>query len=158
MSGNLSSLGLGGFPPTKQVINAFSGGGVSVATIAASSTTNMAKEYLSGFLSTGVKSAAIISLTGPGQASYCAAYSRDATSRSIQLEITIDGVVVFNPVSDFITATSRGVVAAGHGAATAVGPSEPLRWNSSFVAKVTYVTGAAAATETDKIGLALAAN
>lgn len=152
MPGNYSALGNGGAAPTKTIINAFSSGGVSTANLAASSLTNMAKEYLSGALSAGVLSGAIVTITGPGHAPYLVAYSKDATARTIRLQVVVDGVTVFDATSNSISASGTGVVAVGHGAATAVGPSCAIRWQSSLVVKVASSLG-----ETDKIGVAISA-
>lgn len=148
MAGNYSSLGNSGNAPTKSVVNAFSSGGASVAGLTASATTNMAKETLSGALTANTLKT-LLTVSTPGQSGYLVAYSKDTTSRTIRLRVTIDGTVVFDATSNAITVTGTGLAVVASGAATAVGSSEPIRWNSSLVVEV-----ASSLSETDKVAMA----
>lgn len=148
MAGNYSSLGNSGNAPTKSVVNAFSSGGASVAGLAASSVTNMAKETLSGALTANTLKT-LLTVSTPGQSGYLVAYAKDTTSRTIRLRVTVDGAVVFDATSNAITVVGTGLAVVASGAATAVGSSEPIRWNSSLVVEV-----ASSITETDKVAMA----
>lgn len=150
MAGNYSALGNGGVSPTKTIINAFSSGGVSTANLAASTSTNMSKEYLSGALTSGVLSGAIVTITGPGHSPYLVAYAKDGTARTIRLQVIADGTTVFDATSNSVSVAGSGLVAVGHGSGAAVGPSCAIRWQSSLVVKV-----ASSVTETDKIGVGI---
>lgn len=143
-----------GGSPTRTIINAFSSGGVSVPNLAASASTNMGKEYLSGAQTAGAWTAVPgLSITGAGRASLLAAYAKDNTSRTVGLRVTVDGVVVFSATSNAVTVAGSGLVAAGKADSVAFGASAEIRWNSSFL-----VETKTSLTETDKIAVVAAIN
>lgn len=152
MAGNYSSLGLGGCAPTRAIVNAFSSSGTYINNINASSSTNMAKEVLSGPLTANVLST-LLSITVPGQIPFLTAYTKDATSRTLRLQVIVDGAIVFDAAASNISSTYYGLVAAGQAAGTALGPGNPIRFNSSCVVKV-----ASSLTETDKVAVGYCLN
>lgn len=129
---------------TRSIINASSSGSTSVAGLAASSSTNGAREVLSGAL-TAATLKDIVSITGSGQISYLAAYAKNATSRTVRLVVILDGTTVFDATSSAITASGTGLQAAG----TPTGPAAPIRFNASCLIRV-----ASSLSETDNIGVA----
>lgn len=144
----------GGGSATRQVVNAFSGGGVSVPNLAASSATNMGKEFLSGALTAGAWTAVPgLSFTGAGQAALLAAYAKDTTSRTVGLRVTVDGVVAFTATTNAVTANGSGLVAAGKADSVAFGSSVPIRWSASLLVEVK-----SSLSETDKIAVVAAIN
>lgn len=139
---------------TRQIINAFSGGGVSVPNLAASSATNMGKEFLSGAMTAGAWTVVPgLSLTGAGQAALLAAYATNTTPRTVGLRVTVDGVEVFNATSNTVSSIGSGLVAAGKADSVAFGSSVPIRWNSTLLVEVK-----SSLTETDKIAVVAAIN
>lgn len=147
MPGNLSSLGFGSAIPTKQIVNQFSSGGVSVASI--NSGGNFARTLNSGALTAGTLST-LVTVTGSGMLPYLVAYTNNATARTIRVVLIIDGVTVFDATSDSISATGRGMAVVGCNTATGfTADGEPARFNSSCVIRV-----ASSLTETDNIGIA----
>lgn len=146
MPGNLSSLGFGSAIPTKQIVNQFSSGGVSVA--GASTSASYPRTVNSGAL-TAATLATVLTISTAGEISYLTAYSADSTARTIRVVVICDGTTVFDATSDSFAATGRGMVIAGSTNGTGLIDGNTIRFNSSCVVRV-----ASSLTETDKITLA----
>ncbi|MCV2422511.1 hypothetical protein LNV47_18085 [Paucibacter sp. DJ4R-1] len=144
MSSNLSDLGFGG-GATSAVVNAFSSGGVSEASLQAQGS-NGAKEVLSGALTANTL-ATLLSVTGAGEVPFLTAYTKDATPRTVRLKVVVDGQApaVFDATTDVISSSGRGLAAAG----SASGPvGSPVVFNSSLEVSV-----ASSITETNKLAI-----
>jgi hypothetical protein len=123
----------------------------AVCTNIYTASTSPAKTTLSGAMTAATLKTAL-SLTGQGTVSYIALRANDATSRTVRLKITIDGVVVFDPgVSAANITAGRGITAIG--ATTADGASlqtgivlQPIYYNNSFLVEI-----ASSLTETDSL-------
>ena len=138
--------------PTTSVVNYFSSGGVRSTVVLTGSQYNGGKEVLSGALTANTL-ATVLSVTGSGSVPYLACYVKDTTSRSVRMEVTVDGVVVFDATSDTAgTASGTGILAAGAagGSPTSV-QGDPIQFNFSLVVKI-----ASSLSETDKIAIAYA--
>src|SRR5574340_415716 len=98
---------MGADSPPKSIVNRFSGGGVSIASINAYFAE---KEILSGALTANTLKT-LLSISGAGALKMLTVYTKDATARTLRLKITIDGVVVFDATSNSITAANSGLVA-----------------------------------------------
>lgn len=148
----ISSIGNGAVQATKLITNGFSAGGTSMSGLAASvsiNDANCAKETLSGALTANTL-ATVLTLTGAGHVPYLAAYAKDATSRTVRMQVIVDGVTVFDATSNAITGSGTGILAAGQLGQEATGiQSTPIRFNSTCVVKV-----ASSLTETDKVAIA----
>ena len=137
MAGDLSQFT--GAAPTKSIINAFSSGGASTANLAASTSTNFAKEAATPAMGTANTLTTVVSITGAGQIPYLVAYSKDVTPRTIRLRVTVDGVTspyAFDATSNSISVVGTGLVAAGSGAGSAVGQGAQIRFNASCLIEV----------------------
>jgi hypothetical protein len=139
---------LGGFASTRAVINAYStGGGAAGAGVA----NHTGRVILSGAL-TANTFATLLTATGKGELSLLGLYTMDATSRTLRLRVTVDGVVVFGPTATTATTTSgAGIVAAGsmiYGTTNVLIQGAPIRYNSSLLVEV-----ATSLTETDKVAI-----
>ena len=145
MSSLTQFLGQG---PTTSIVNYYSAGGTrSTATLVASDA-NGAKEALpSGELTADVL-ATVLTVTGGGSLPYLVAYVKDTTDRTIRMEVTVDGVVVFDATSNSGSwTTGFGIIAAGQ-IIVAGRPAHAITFNSSLVVKV-----ASSRTETDKVAI-----
>lgn len=142
----------GTIPATRQIINAYSSGSAKTDRIADS--TKNAKTAASGSLTANTL-AQLVSVTGTGWCPLLYAYTEDTTSRTIRLQVVVDGVVVFDATSSAITVVNAGIVAAGtFSGMTSSGQNyladgECIRFNRSLVVRV-----ASSVTETDKVTLA----
>jgi hypothetical protein len=143
-----------GGSPTTSIVNYFSSGGVRAGVALTASAYNNAKEALSGALTAG-NLATVLTVTGGGNVSYLACYPKDTTSRSVRMEVTVDGVVAFDATSDVAAATAgHGILAAGFLFGSTGGPGYPILFNSSLVVKV----ATSVASETDKVAIAYTLN
>lgn len=142
----------GTIPATRQIINGHSSGGV--ATGALTMQGSSFKTAASGSLTANVL-AQLVSVSGAGWCPLLLAYAADTTSRTIRLQVVVDGVVVFDATSSAITTINSAIVAAGtvSGQATSgnsiVSDGECIRFNRSLVVRL-----ASSVTETDKVTLA----
>jgi len=136
--------------PPLSIINKYSSGGVqsdfslaceiSVATLSGALTANTYKELI------GIPS-------GAGVVTICAVRVADTTSRTLGLQVIIDGVTVFDAVSDAITSNGVGIIAIGGGVSV---PSstvtyllpEPIVFNNSLSISVK-----SSLSETNKVAL-----
>lgn len=154
MAGNQSDLGFGGARPTTSIVNAFSSGGASLPNISASGASNLARELLSGPLTAGVLKK-VLSVTGGGVMPLLSVYTKDATARTVRIQVIVDGQVTpaFDAISDSIAVPSRGIPVIGTGDGSYYGPSEPIRANSTIDVWI-----ASSLTETDKLAIAYKVN
>lgn len=107
-----------------------------------------AKVILSGALTANTL-ATVLSVTGSGSLQYLSIKCEDATARTLRLELTIDGVVVYDFTSASISAAQGGGVIVGNGAAGGVSAAlEDMRFNASLLVKI-----ASNLTETDKVSV-----
>lgn len=145
----LTQLYGGGAGPVTSINNYFSAGGVSTASNIASNANANAKEILSGALTAAtLASLPGFPLSGRGRLNLLTAYTKDATSRTIRVQVVVDGVTVFDATSDAITNTGSGVVPVGVvTAATGALEMQPIDYQSSLDIKI-----ASSLTETNKIG------
>lgn len=145
MAGDISQF-FGVEGPVTSIVNYYSAGGVQSSVSIASSDLSITKETLSGALTAGTL-ATVNNISGRGRVNIVTAYSKDATARTIRVQVIVDGTTVFDATSNSISTTGRGVVALGvidnTGSASAF---QPIRFNTSLVVKV-----ASSLTETDKI-------
>lgn len=111
MPGTFNSGGLNA-PPTS-IVNYYSAGGTQSAVLFASAATMGTKETLSGAL-TAATYKEILAVTDSGVLFAAYALAIDTTSRTIGLKIVIDGVTVFDAVTDACTATRAGIVGVGN--------------------------------------------
>ena len=106
---------------------------------------------LSGALTANTLATAL-SVTGPGVLKWLAQYAMDTTSRTMRLQVIIDGVTVYDATTSACTTADLGQVAVGvanaGGVATYPPHLEQLTFVSSLVVKV-----ASSLSETDKLGL-----
>lgn len=140
----------GGSAPTRSIVNAFSSGGVSAVT--APGPISYAREVLSGALTANTLKT-VLSVTQGGQCPFLTAYTKNATSRTVRLVVKVDGVTVFDATSNTLTATSRGLLAAGSlgwdGSNNTMRQGHAIRWNGSLEVQV-----ASTLTETDNVAIA----
>lgn len=139
---------LGGFASTRAVINFYSTGGTAAYPGASN---HFGRELLSGPLTANTFTT-VLSATGKGEVPLLSCYTKDGTSRTLRLRVTVDGVVVFNPAATAaIVQAGNGIFAAGSPVASISGPlghGAPIRYNSSLLVEV-----ASSLTETDKLAL-----
>ncbi len=99
-------------PPTS-IINKHSAGGASVGDASNYiSNLGLSKQFLSGALTATVYKE-VLAVSDSGVISWCSAYTINATARTIGLKIVIDGVTVFDAVTNSVSTTSHGIVAIG---------------------------------------------
>ena len=141
---NLSQF-IGGSRPPKSIVNISSGGGVLQA--CPSGTLASSKPILSGALTANTLKT-LLTISGAGAIKFLAARSLDATSRTIRLKITLDGVVVYDATSAAMTSDSYGMIAVGGMLSGAYEQLGNIEFNISLVVEV-----ASSLTETDKVQL-----
>lgn len=135
----------------------FAGGGVTTAIVngyetggaAGASGIQSGKEVLSGAL-TANTFATILSITGSGEIPLLSCYTKDSTSRTLRMRVTVDGVVVFNPTaSAAITSSGAGIYASGQFTASGLfAQGTPIRYSNSLLVEI-----ASSLTETDKVAI-----
>ena len=101
--------------PATSIVNAFSGGGYSVA------------QYPAGFgklITCGALEAAVygevLSVVGAGFINLLSVVAGDASARTIGVKVEIDGVSVFDAVSNSIAAINKGMVVIGWNTAAGI--------------------------------------
>jgi hypothetical protein len=128
------------------IVNAFSDGGNSVVM---GSLADAGKAIASGELAATVYKD-ILTVTDSGVLTLCAAITADGTARTVGLKITIDGTIVFDAVTNSVSATNSGIVGVGaYFGATTSGSGWVSGWvpfNTSLVVSVK-----SSLDETDKI-------
>jgi hypothetical protein len=138
-----------GSGPVTSIVNYFSGGGVSTAANIATNANNNAKEILSGALTANtLASLPGFPLTGRGRLNLLTAYAKDATSRTIRVQVIVDGTTLYDATSDAITNSGSGVVPVGVvTAATGALEMQPIDFQTSLDIKI-----ASSLSETNKVG------
>lgn len=142
----------GTIPATRTIINGHSSGGAASGALTLQG--SALKTVASGALTSGVL-AQLVSVSGAGWCPILLAYAADTTSRTIRLQVVVDGHVAFDATSSSITTTNSGIVAVGAftGQSTTgnsiLSDGECVRFNRSLVVRL-----ASSVTETDKVTLA----
>jgi len=98
--------------PPKAIINLHSAGGENSERALAPQPT--AISLLTGALTADTYKE-ILAVSGAGVITICAACTKDTTSRTLGLKIVIDGVTVFDAVTNAITTVYHGIIAIGGG-------------------------------------------
>ena len=145
MDGNLTDLGLGGSTgPVTSIVNASSAATTAIPIASAANNAN-ALTLLSGALTAGVLKT-VLSATGRGRVG-CAAlwHTSDATTRTVRIKVTVDGVVVFDRTANNFSGNTAGLVAIG----TVAGGLQWVEYRQSIKIEI-----ASSLTETDKLSAA----
>lgn len=135
---------------TAAIVNAHSSGSPAGITL---SSLQLAKGVLSGALTANTL-ATIVTLTGQGFVPVCAVQQEDATSRTLRLQVIVDGVTAFDSTSAASTTQYRALVAAGSMIQTSAGNYQladgypGIRFFVSCVIKI-----ASSLSETDKLSV-----
>lgn len=150
MSGIASSMSSAAVMPARAIVNGFSSGSPTSVVMAA----NGCKEILSGAL-TAATLATVLSVTGGGAIDRLALYTKDATARTLRLQVVLDGVTAFDSTSASTSTSAAGIIAIGTvvlaesaGSVYSFMTGPVISFNSSCVIKV-----ASDLTETDKIAV-----
>lgn len=136
--------------PTKQIVNYFTTGTPTGFALYATGGDMNFTETLSGALTANVLST-MLSISGSGGlVSWLQVQSKDATSRTIRIKVTVDGVVVCDVTSAAIAAAQYGLQIVGGGKASSFTSNNdiPIKFNNSFLVEV-----ASSLTETGTIDL-----
>jgi len=148
---NASEMIGSGIIATTNLYNAFSTAGYTA--LGSVSSNVLAKTSTSGALTANTLAVLINESGSAGYISQLSIFTNDATSRTLRVVITIDGVVRYDITSAAITATSNGVVLAGtYNGAT------PVSLPSIFYTNSIKVEYASSVTETAKFTFSLARN
>lgn len=140
----------GGHRAAAAIVNNHSSGSPAGITLNA---TQLAKAVLSGALTANTL-ATVVSITGQGWMPVCAVQQEDTTSRTLRMQVIVDGVTVFDSTSAAGTTANRAIVAAGSHIQTSSGnyqlaDGQPgIRFFASCVVKV-----ASSLSETDKLSV-----
>lgn len=147
-----TSLFKTGSGPVATIVNYFSSGGVSTGANIATNVNNNAKEILSGALTANtLASLSGFPLSGRGRLNLLTAYTKDATSRTIRVQVIVDGTTVYDATSDAITNSGSGVVPVGVvTSATGALEMQPIDFQTSLDIKI-----ASSLTETNKVAAAV---
>lgn len=147
MSGMTSSLGPIIARTPRSIVNAYSSGSPNGVYLVPGS----AVDLLSGALTANTL-ATMLTVNGPGVLTFAGVRVNDATARTVRLQLTMDGTVVFDSTSASISTSGHGIIAVGYNIDTTTGTStastgpQALPFASSLVLKI-----ASSITETDKI-------
>lgn len=90
----------------------------------------------------------ILEVNSPGVLNFLACWTADATSRTIRIKVTMDGLVVFDNTSSAIATSGSGVIVVGSGAYNGTGADvciQPLPYTQGLLIEM-----ASSVTETDK--------
>lgn len=134
---NLSDFLGGSGGATTEVHNAYSDGGATATNLVVSNPTASKNTTLS--LTTSFQD--MLSITGSGRMPLCLlALTGSVTSRTLTLEVEVDGNIVFSAACGTVTTADYGLYAAGNptymGVATWVlGPGSPIVFNKSLVVR-----------------------
>lgn len=136
----------GGIPTPKVIVNDVSTTGwvASGASVSSSATYASAKAIASGALAANTLKT-ILQITGSGGIQWLSLHCADATSRTLRMKITIDGVVAIDSTSAAIAGSGYGGVYIGAGAQTNVNVS-PMYFKKSLLIEI-----ASSLSETDKL-------
>ena len=138
---NLSQF-IGGSHPPQTLVNGFSDG-LWLIPIPRSP----AKGIPSGALTAGTLKT-VLSITGPGAVNYLAINKIDATSRTVRLKVTIDGIAVFDVTSAANTTANNGLIAVGSVVDTTWLQLGEVTFNASLLVEI-----ASSLSETDKLNI-----
>jgi hypothetical protein len=111
----MSSLSqfVGGQRRVTAINNQHSTGGAAASRVAQGANNPFGvKELASGAL-TAATLATALSITGRGCINYCAVRTKDTTSRTVRMKVTLDGTVIFDSTSAATTTNGHGVIAIG---------------------------------------------
>lgn len=127
------------------IVNGFSSSPPSISVVQNDSD----KQVLSGALTANTLATAL-SITGSGSISALYLKRKDATSRTIRLKVTLDGVVVFDSTSAAAASATQGILAIGCMMASdsSVMNAAPIPFSTSCLVEV-----ASSLSETDKLGI-----
>jgi len=111
------------------------------------------KTSLSGAL-TAATLKTMLNITGSaGEMAWLSVYTNDATSRTVRIRVTVDGVTspyAFDSTTTAFTTVNAGILVIGSSSSTSIGIiSLNLKWRSSLVVEI-----ASSLSETDKLTLA----
>lgn len=137
---------------TTSVIHRYSTSGAGATASIGTTLTLRCKETLTGALTSGVLSSALIDISGTAGALYdCAMYTNDATARTLRIQVVADGVTAFDSTTGSVGASGSGFWAVVNGqiSSSVVLVIPPIVFNSTLTVKV-----ASSVTETDKTTLA----
>lgn len=134
--------------PATLIVNGYSDGGESVLM---GSLPQFGKLYLSGALVAG-EYLEVLSVVGAGWISHLCVYAVDTTARQIGLKLEVDGVSVFDALSDSISVAATGMIVVGWNTGNVV---SGLKHGSG---EVPFTTGfkvylKSTLSETDKVGI-----
>jgi hypothetical protein len=134
---------------TTSIVNFYSSGGVQSSAVINAAAAGGAREVLSGAL-TAATLATALTVTGGGEIPALSVYTKDTTSRTVQIRVTVDGVVVFDATSSAVTVVNNGLIVVGfqNGSAGLTPSAAPIRFNTSLTVQI-----ASSLTETDKVAI-----
>jgi hypothetical protein len=145
---SLSQFAGGALPP-KNIVNAYSTNGYTLGANDRSDAIALslgAKSITSGAL-TAATLATVLSVTGSGVIDYLSVWKMDATSRTVRVQVTIDGVICFDSTSAAGATAATGPTVLGS-SQTGSYAFEPVPFKQSLVVKI-----ASSLTETDKLSI-----
>lgn len=133
MNAGLPASVASAWPSTRQIKNAFSGGNYSLGfgTLNGSAATLLTPALTAGVLTN------LLTIIGRAEVPILLLTAVDATSRQLRLQVVVDGVIVFDAMSNAIVTAGNGL-----GAAAPLQPSSgifagnPIRSNNSIVVNV----------------------
>ena len=147
---------LGSTGPISSIVNYYSSGGVNSAVAIVASSVNGCKEITPPTLTLAATLYTALTVTGRGCVNIISAYTGNTTSRTVRLQVIVDGVTIFDATTDAITTSGHGLVAVGQvGDAGGTGVSQvfqPVLFNASLVVKV------ASSVPTDATNIKVGAN
>lgn len=126
------------YGPPATIVNAFSAGGVATDFSMAASATNTLVEVQAPGAYTANTLQTIISHTGRGRVNLLNVYTKNATSRTLRLKLTVDGAVIFDATSSAIESAGFGVQVLGGIDTLGGGPLsyQPIDYNESLLIEV----------------------
>lgn len=102
------------YGPPSAIINAYSSGGVSLASLDGLVNFGCVRLQAAGAYSVTPNTLqTILSHTGRGRVNVLNVFAGNATARTIRLKLTVDGVVIFDATSNSISATATGMMVIG---------------------------------------------
>lgn len=105
-----ASSRFGGGQPPKSIVNGHSAGGTYQQSVMASN--SAVKKTLSGELTANTLKS-ILTISGSGVLAMCYVSSMNATSRTMRLQIIVDGTTAFDATSAAVTAADSALIGAG---------------------------------------------
>lgn len=148
----MPNLFRGSYGPPATIVNAYSAGGVSTSSLGAGPSLNTVEVTAgSAYSASAGTLQTVISHTGRGRLNALAVYAKNATARTIRLQLTIDGTVVFNATSNSISASGTGMMVVGV-VSTSTLVMQPIDYNESLLIEVASSVSSDAAAN---IGLAV---